>query len=254
MSYTKNLGRVKGKKGNYFTPQIFIEEGQLHFKWIETETANEESQGNAFDIPIDVPIFIPEYNSSTGNLSFKPTVPIKDRNTLITPDNASSMYSFHIKGEKGDPGVVKLNMVHTNKTIAQLRTQLEEETLNDNISFSSDTIYFTTTEDINIEDAYIYDDTKNDFFMMEGIKLSEYYKKNETYSKEEVDDFIDTQNEYLERIYALLDEPNDVYSINGQEINSDMLDAILDANYVKLENTSYEEHNGIIYFIPYSGD
>ena len=93
--------------------------------------------------------------------------------------------------------------------------------------------------------------------MMEGISLSEYYKKNETYNKTEVDDFIDIQNTYLEKIYELLDVPNDTYNINGQEISNDMLDALIESkmeDYIKLEDTSYEQHNGTIYFIPYSGD
>ena len=270
MSYTRNLGRVKGKKGNYFVPTVSIDKnnGKLSFHWEETIVANEESQNNnSVTTSIEMPIFIPDYDSGTGELSFTPTVPVKDGNVIYDPTddnyNDHGRFTFNIRGPQGDPGIVSLKMEHTNKTIEELESQLKTELEQleneeiEEISFQTDTIYFTITNDQNIENAYIYDNIKKSFFMMEGISLSEYYKKNETYNKTEVDDFIDIQNTYLEKIYELLDVPNDTYNINGQEISNDMLDALIESkmeDYIKLEDTSYEQHNGTIYFIPYSGD
>lgn len=265
MSYTRNLGRVKGKKGNYFIPTVSIDKnnGKLSFHWEETIVANEESQSNnSVTTLVEMPIFIPNYNSGTGELSFTPTVPfIKDG--LVVNAGDDTQFKWNIRGPRGYPGTVSLKMEHTNKTIEELESQLETELEQleneeiEEISFQTDTIYFTITNDQNIENAYIYDNIKKSFFMMEGISLSEYYKKNETYNKTEVDDFIDIQNTYLEKIYELLDVPNDTYNINGQEISNDMLDALIESkmeDYIKLEDTSYEQHNGTIYFIPYSGD
>lgn len=265
MSYTRNLGRVKGEKGNYFIPTVSIDKNnsKLSFHWEETIVANEELQDdNSVTTSVEIPIFIPNYNRDTGELSFTPTVPvIKDG--LVVNAGDDTQFKWNIRGPKGDSGTVSLKMEHTNKTIEELENQLETELEQleneeiEEISFQTDTIYFTTTNDQNIENAYIYDNIKKSFFMMEGISLSEYYKKNETYNKTEVDDFIDIQNTYLEKIYELLDVPNDTYNINGQEISNDMLDALIESkmeDYIKLEDTSYEQHNGTIYFIPYSGD
>jgi hypothetical protein len=264
MSYTKNLGRVKGKQGNYYKPNMYIDrnQGKLVFEWEETNIENEDDPiDETVTKSIDMPIFIPSYNPVTGDLIFAPTVPIKIGNDIYDPDDEnfnSATFTFHVKGEKGDPGNVSLKIVHTNKTISELNTQLsiEKEQLEnqeiDEISFTSDTIYFAKTSRQNFEQAYIYDDIKEEFFMMEGLDLSEYYTKSQTYNRNEIDDIVDIQNTYLEKIYELLDVPSDTYSIGGQEVTNEMLEGIIEdkmRGYVKVEDIKYVDIEGTIYFV-----
>ena len=291
MAYTKNLGRVKGKKGNYFVPSVSFEQGQLKFTWTETEVADEESSSNS-EIPpsfINTPIFYPNYDPDTGELSFTPTVPfIKDGLVINAGDD--TQFKWNIRGPRGYPGETKLNVEFiTDKTFEQAQSEIEQiwETIDSKLAekdnptrndaqllisqylgYKTDTLYvFTLGQNQNeIHPIYIYYESDlvgdeitprtHELRKLQDVSLDleNYYTKAQTYSQTEIDDLTDIQNTYLEKIYELLDVPSDTYTIAGQEMTNEALDAYFDSKlegYVKLENVQYVDIEGTLYFVSY---
>ena len=61
--------------------------------------------------------------------------------------------------------------------------------------------------------AWFYDEQAQSFFMLEGIDLSDYYRKSETYNKNEIDEMFNEITSQMTLAYRLLDI-EDIISID----------------------------------------
>lgn len=261
MAYTKNLGRVKGEKGDLYYPNLSYQDGQFIFAWRrENDTFIDNTPKQ-----LTAPVLIPTYDSETGNLKFVPNVPIRDNNgNLISTNVADTPYNWHIKGDKGDNAVAEFDINHTNKTLEELiidlRTQrgtISSEELKQ--IYNSSTLYIVKPDSNSTSsaDIYVYDDADdiNDsdrFIKIEGMDLSDYYRKNQLYNREEIDDMFDTQQQYLQAILRLLDVEDNQYELNGVTLDDSTLNTLLDeklTGYVKLADIEYVDIDGVLYFV-----
>ena len=263
MAYTKNLGRVKGEKGDLYCPTItYNDEGEINFTWNKIE---DEQSNNTTSVSFKAPVFIPEYDEETGMLRFVPNVPIAiSGEETVTPAGVGDKYAWNIKGPQGDPAVAEFDINHTNKTleelITDLRTQrgiISSEELKQ--IYNSSTLYIVKPDSNSTSsaDIYVYDDAddisdSDRFIKIEGMDLSDYYRKNEVYNRDEIDQMFDTQQRYLQEILHLLDVEDNQYELNGVTLDESTLDTLLDqklTGYVKLEDIEYVEIEGRLYFV-----
>lgn len=185
MSYEKNLGRVKGEQGVAFYPTAIVKEDKVTITWHCTEDRYEGTLPEDIDIiPI---VYYPNYNEETGILSWT-----KHTNQGL-PD------AMNIKGDKGDPGSVQLDVefVDTLPSTSQGREGI---------------IYFVSRPGDKY-DTYVYESDKNDFIHLglSSLDLSNYYTKDEidsmfnnVYSKTTIDELIGTVIELQNDIISIL--------------------------------------------------
>lgn len=253
MAYTKNLGRVKGEKGDLYLPQItYTNDGKINFNW---DKIVDEASENSITTTFQAPVFIPEYDSESGICRFVPNMPVQINNEVITEDNVGERYAWSIKGDPGQDGKTKLNIEYTGKTYEQLLNELETRKNNGTIDqyFESSTLYMVKSQSNPTEEAdvYAYDDKEEKLILIEGIDINQFYKKNETYNQSEIDNMFDIQQNYLQEIFNLLDIEDSQYELNDVTLTGTMLDDLLDEKltaYVKLDDIQYVDVDGILYF------
>lgn len=170
MSFKTNLGRVRGEKGVSYVPKIVpqTENGVIKkyvIEWTSSDGSEipETLQNTEFAVPVYVP-----YVNEDGFVQF----------TLQT----NSAYSFtsdtSIKGEKGDDGHIKTQVVNELPTGSDIDV---------------DTIYAMG------DNAYIWNQSITDYNNSNGwihledmIKFANYYQKQETYGKYDATKLDDT--------------------------------------------------------------
>jgi hypothetical protein len=218
MTYQKNLGKVKGDKGNIFVPNVSVtQDNKLNFSW--TEQTNDTIH-NVASQEVSLKVFKPVLNNN-GDLTFE----------LINVDSfdASAAESFYdnlpinIKGPDGEAGQMKLR-TQTVKNDSAFFEDIKNVTYdffpaqedidnsfsidaNDDVwvgdyKIREDTLYITSDHYIyviNIDQEH-YTATK-----LEGISLDNYYTKEQTYSKSDVDTMFADATQYMALIYRLLD-------------------------------------------------
>lgn len=201
MTWTKNLGRVKGEDGDVYMPTVAIEDGQFVFKW-ELKTAEEALDQLQTQKELTIPLYVPEQSSQDleeGNTTFRLTIPVKDSDGRYLSET-KTVHTRGLQGEKGDTEFKVYNIAE--------RCQINNETdIPSNIPSADRNIY---TIYIYNTDAWIW--TGASFFMLEGIKLDDYYTKPFLYTKDDIDSmFTDVANE-VEKILLLYDISNSVGS------------------------------------------
>lgn len=254
MTYTKNLGRVKGEKGDIYYPNLSYEGGNFKFTWTKEEDALMPEEGYT---NLRIPIFIPNYDSNSGDLKFIPNIPVLNENgEIISTDAIESPYQWNIRGPKGD--TARFDIKYTNRTYNELLSYLHQG--NNSEYFNSSTFYMVKSSNANDEaDIYVYDDEANteagepELIKVQGIDLSDFYRKSQTYSRNEIDEMFDVQRRYLEEIFQLLDiEDNQEYELNGVALDDATLNTLLDeklSGYVKIDDIEYVDVNGTLYFV-----
>lgn len=187
MAYTKDLGNVKGEDGDIYLPSISIKDGYLNFKWIKTPAEQIENRLTE-EKNLNIPIYIPSEMDANGNVTFSLSQTVRDINGNILPNK-----TFHLKGDKGDTGNTAFHVQH-----------VTENSVNDIpvANRQADTIYIKGTK------AWFYDTEAQDFFMLEGIDLSDYYRKSETYNQTEINNMFTEITSQVELIHMLLDVEN----------------------------------------------
>lgn len=187
MAYTKDLGNVKGEDGDIYLPEISINNGYLYFKWVKTP-ADEIENVLTTEKRLNIPVYVPNTMTNDGDLTFTLTQTVRDINGTPLPNK-----TFHVKGDKGDTGNTAFRIQHVSENNVDQIPVANRRT---------DTIYVKNTK------AWIYDDIEEAFFMLEGIDLSNYYKKTETYSQTEIDEMFNEITSQTELAYKLLDIEN----------------------------------------------
>lgn len=181
MAWTKNLGKIKGEDGDVYLPEVKIQDGKLHFGW-EKKTAEEAMNiiNNGTDLTI--PVYVPSYDSETGNVTFSLSQTVKDASNVELLDK-----TFHIKGDTGET-----------ISVFDIRN-FTENNVNDIQNPEPGVIY------VKGKKAWIYNRDEEDFFMIEGLDLSNYYTINETYSKNEINSMFNEVSSQMELAYRLLE-------------------------------------------------
>ena len=186
MSYEKNLGRVKGEQGVAFYPVATIVEDKVTIDWHCTDPDYTGTLPDATDI---IPmVYYPHYNSETGMLSWS-----KRTNEGVPP-------AVKIKGDKGDPGTIQLDVTFVEELPPVNQAQ-------------EGIIYLIKVPDEGDKDkydSYIYESDVNDFVNLglSSLDLSKYYTKseidgmfNQVYTKNAIDsligEVIELQNDIL---------------------------------------------------------
>lgn len=187
MAWAKNLGKIKGEDGDVYLPDISIVDGKLHFGW-ERKTAEEAELILTHGKDLTMPVYVPnietnENNEPTGWINFSLSQTVRDASNTVLPD-----VRFYAKGATGEPGSVAFDIQH-----------FIENTVYNITNPQPNTIY------VKDKQAWFYDPSEEDFFMIEGLDLSQYYKKTETYSKNEIDNMFNEVTSQMELAYRLLE-------------------------------------------------
>lgn len=187
MSYEKNLGRVKGEQGVAFYPTATVEEDKVIITWHCTENRYEGTLPE--DISIIPIVYYPTYNQETGILSW----------TKHTDQGLPD--AMYIKGDKGDPGSVQLDVEFVDELP---NTSQGQEGI----------IYFVKRKGEEEKyDTYVYESDKKDFIHLglSSLDLSNYYTKdeidsmfNDVYSKTAIDELIGNIVELQNDIISIL--------------------------------------------------
>lgn len=222
MVYQKDLGKVKGDRGNSFEPQIRIENNKVKITW--TERRHEDITEHERVDYIDFPIFVPVLEEN-GDLHFV------RQNASSTNESTSVV---NIRGPDGADGQMKIriqkvidsheffdNMQRVDYTyFPDDNTSSFTIDANYNVCYGgdpirSDTLYVardgqyvyfidvTLEGNQNQEETKYYTATK-----LEGISLDNYYTKQETYSTAQMDNMFTAATDYTNWILGLLDIEN----------------------------------------------
>ena len=257
MVYIKDLGRVKGDKGNIYQPSVQVKEnGKIAFTWVETKDNDmRDEQTQQLETEIDFPIMLPSVNND-GYISFSLT-------NVSAVQNGGEITPQCIKGDDGNPGEMKLRTEHVNDDslfFEDMRNVDYEYFITDNAESSfrvdsighkvkingddvrEDTLYITSDNYvyvINIEHDINNNPISYTATKLEGINLSKYYTKEETYSRSEIQQKFEINNLYLQYILGLLDSETPNYI--DETINyytKDEIDNMLDVLRERLYDSS----------------
>ena len=221
MTWTQNLGRVKGDRGSALVPTIVQTATDIAISWSPSD--------DKYDGPVPETIhFEPIYyipyideDPQTGDVILKwthnkandPTAP-----NIVLPNDVS------IKGEKGPRGDANLNIelvtYGPNDDISDPKRFLRNKYVNvSNPITTEETIFLLNNE------AWVYDVDTNDFYYLEQtVNLSNYYNKDQTdnlfYNKIAIDNKLGSVASMQEAIISMLD--NGIVNIPEYEpISSD---------------------------------
>ena len=184
MAWAKDLGNVKGDKGDIYVPKVINNSntGYTTIQWTKKAydgTVDEEMQ------EVHIPVYVPNYNPTTGDLVFE-----LNTNGTFT-DISSNVY--HIKGETGATGTSTFAI----ETFTGDINNIALANRNPNAFYVESTANGVTPK------VYIYDQTNNKFINLEGFAFDKYYLKTETYSSTEIDNMftnITIQQKIIEQL------------------------------------------------------
>ena len=169
MTWAKDLGNVKGDKGDIYVPKVINNSntGYTTIQWIKKAydaTVDEEMQ------QVHIPVYVPNYDPDTSNV-------------------------YHIKGETGATG--------TNAFAIQPFTGDINNTPIANRNPNA--FYIESTSNGVTPKVYIYDQANDRFVNLEGLAFDNYYLKTETYSASEIDSMFTNITTQQKLIQQLLD-------------------------------------------------
>lgn len=186
MTWAKNLGNVKGDKGDIYVPKVInnANTGYTTIQWTKKAydaTIDEEMQ------QVHIPVYVPNYDPDTGNLTF-----VLNTEGTFT-DISSNVY--HIKGETGATGTSTFAIQPFTGDINNIPTA----------NRNPNAFYVESTSNDVTPKVYIYDQANDKFVNLEGFAFENYYLKTETYSANEVDSMFTNITTQQKLIQQLLD-------------------------------------------------
>ena len=184
MTWAKDLGNVKGDKGDIYVPKVInnANTGYTTIQWTKKAydgTVDEEMQ------QVHIPVYVPNYDPATGNLVF-------ELNTTGTFKDISSNV-YHIRGETGATGTSTFAIEHFTGDINNIPAA----------NRNPNAFYVESTSDGVTPEVYIYDQNRDIFVNLEGFTFDKYYLKTETYSATEIDSMftnITTQQKIIQQL------------------------------------------------------
>lgn len=186
MSFQKNLGKVKGENGATYIPNVVTENGQQYISFTSTDSSLEDIEPEL----IDSYVYVPSYNSNTGELSFTLT----SISSLSPQSNNISI--GNIKGDAGT-SIIKTEVVNTLPDINNLSDE------------DKHTIFIVNTDDSYL-DTVIYSEDKDDFVYLESThRFGSYYTKNE------IDENFYTQTQIRTQLGQIYSQQSNILSLLG---------------------------------------
>lgn len=195
MTWAKNLGNVKGDKGDIYVPKVINNEhtGYTTIQWTKKAydgTVDEEMQ------QVHIPVYVPSYDANTGNLTFV-------LNTDGTFEDISSNV-YHIKGETGATGT---------STFA-IQSFVGEINNIPAANRNPNAFYIEDVSGDTIPKVYIYDQENDRFINLEGLGFQNYRLVSDSYSATEIDTMFSNVSEQQKIIQKLLDIEETIDAIN----------------------------------------
>ena len=195
MAWTKDLGNIKGDKGDIYIPNITTNKntGYTTIEWTKAPH-NDEMDNNVQKI--NVPVYVPNYNEQTGDLTFE----LNMDGTFTDISNET----YHIKGETGATGTSTFAIQPFTGDINDTPTEDRH----------NNAFYVETTANGVTPKVYIYDKDNDKFISLEGFNFDNYYLKTETYSARDIDSMFTNITNQQKNIQQLLDIEETIESNN----------------------------------------
>lgn len=202
MVWTKDLGNVKGERGDIFVPKISTIAGKLKVEW---EKKSNDIVEQPLPIELPIPIYIPTQTEDDR---------IKGNITFFVPDTIQKQYGkededifepqkFHIKGDAGGT-VVAFNTYPfpEDEEIAEYDFTADNNNISDNNEKHPNQHTFYIKGDG--EEVWIYTPNfeRSVFTKLEGMKLDDYYTKTETDNR--IDEKLGMIEEQVQTLTTLL--------------------------------------------------
>lgn len=200
MAYSKNLGRVRGKKGGYYDINIVRDsEGIYKVNYDYQDNNQEQIPGAKNPDTLLMPVYAPIWETNqlgepTGRLKF----------VLREADNLPNESDYiNLMGPQGPAGEVRINIQHTSYPTKEA---METAANDPDSGFIPDpsTLYIIQKSDA-LSEIYAYDEDKGHFDSLDGVDLSNYYTKDKVYTKNEIDEFLYDISYYDRLALAMLD-------------------------------------------------
>ena len=177
MTWAKDLGNVKGDKGDIYVPKVINNSntGYTTIQWTKRAydaTVDEEMQ------QVHIPVYVPNYDPNTDG---------------TFTDISSNVY--HIKGETGAAGTSTFAIQPFTGDINNTPTA----------NRNPNAFYIESTSNGVTPKVYIYDQANDRFVNLEGLAFDNYYLKTETYSASEIDSMFTNITTQQKLIQQLLD-------------------------------------------------
>lgn len=174
MSYRENLGRVVGKEGKVYIPQIEERGNRRYITWVLADENGEQPT----DIDITPQAYIPTVDNE-GNISF-----------ALSTTLPASIPNVNIKGPQGEPGEVDTVLV-------------------DSLPAKADAVEGVIYIHSGI--ATVYDAQSDEFYDLDDLlKFDNYFTKNEMndnfYTKTQINSMLGNIAQAQEAIIYTLDK------------------------------------------------
>ena len=185
MAWTKDLGNIKGEKGDIYVPTVINNEytGYTTIQWTKKAydgTVDEELQ------QVHIPVYVPHYDQNTGELTFE-----------LNTDGTFSDISTNVYTLKSE-AIYKSAFV-----IKKFTGDINNVTDKDPSAF-----YIEDTQGEDHPKVFIYDENNDDFINLEGFafdNFENYRLKNDSYSASEIDEMFESVATRQRIIQQLLD-------------------------------------------------
>ena len=207
MVWTKDLGNVKGEKGDIFVPKISTIAGKLKVEW-EKKTNDIVEEPLPIELPI--PIYVPtqsENDRINGNITFSVSDTIQKQYGKEDEDVFQSQ-TFHIKGDAGGT-VVGFNIYafSGDEEITEYDFTAENNNISDDNEKHPNQHTFYIKDDGTEVWIYTPNIKESVFTKLEGMKLDAYYTKTETDNR--INEKLGMINEQVQTLTTLLGNVED---------------------------------------------
>lgn len=173
MTFQRNLGRVRGRKGGYYDitlEEVNANQWRFKYKW---EDNPDEIEPNDFESNlINIPVYVPRWNGT--KLDFD----------LITTNELQQTISGNdLQGTQGEQGEMVIKVEHIDDY--HTKEEMELALQNGQLTFvpNSQTLYILTNSTENIKYIYVYHkENENDighFDSLDGVNLENYCTKQQ---------------------------------------------------------------------------
>lgn len=201
MAYSKDLGRVKGDKGNVYVPSLAVENGYLILTWTETF---DNDRLEEYESRVKLPVYYPTKTYDANNNEIRGTITFVP-NIDVVPGNDETRV-FDVLGPQGPEGKIQMDV----EVITDKGGYTDILDIITNQTKKPDPLHPEPLENVIYvidNNAYIYDEQYDEkvFLLEKFIDLSQYYTKNETYSQAEMNEMFRETASYMELMLLLLD-------------------------------------------------
>lgn len=220
MTWTQNLGRVKGQRGALLVPQITQTAQGIKISWSPSDN---EYDGPIPDEVLFEPIYYIPYVEETVNDNGDTVQMLKWTHNKNNQDGAQNIpipQPINIKGDKGERGNAQLEIEVVTYTASDDISNPKAFLKNKYVTNASTPLQTENKFFILNDEVWAYDRDTNEFYYIEkAIDLSSYYTivnaQNDFYLKTDIDAKLGTIAEMQTTIINMLDTEFEEIPNNG---------------------------------------